>query len=78
VRDAFEFFNRPLEEARAILDERGATLIITCPQMPEMKGFTDAADDSFVRLYARNALPAWLIDRSSDTSPLKVYEVAPR
>lgn len=78
VRDTFEFFNQPLDRARSILDERGITLVVICPQMPETKGLADAAKDSFVKLYARNALPDWLIDRSSETSPLKVYEVAPR
>ncbi|MHB1101706.1 MAG: hypothetical protein ACYC0C_02760 [Devosia sp.] len=78
VRDAFEFFNRPLDQARAILDERGITLVVICPQMPEMEGLSNAAADSFVKLYARHALPGWLLDRSSESSPLKVYEVTPR
>jgi len=78
LRDAFEFFNQPLEQARAILEARDITLVVICPQMPEMAGLPDAAHSSFVKLYARDALPGWLVERSSETSPLKVYEVAPR
>ena len=78
VRDAFEFFNQPLEAKRAVLEERGVALVVICPQMPEMKGFTDAAEESFVRLHARRALPSWLINRSTEGSPLEVYEVVPR
>lgn len=78
VRDAFEFFNQPLERARDILDERGISLVVVCPQMPEMKGLPNAAEDSFVRLYAREALPDWLIERSSKSSPLRIYQVLPR
>lgn len=78
VRDAFEFFNRPLEQARGILDERGISLVIICPQMPETKGIAETAEDSFVRLYERGELPDWLIDRSDKGAPLRIYEVGPR
>ena len=78
IRDAMEFFNQPMEEARAILDARGIGLVAVCPQLPEMAGLAEAADDSFVKLYARGALPGWLIERSDDDSPLRIYAVAPR
>ena len=78
VRDTLEFFSRPLTETRSILDERGIALVVICPQMPEMEGLPDAAEDSFVKLYVRDELPAWLIERSSDASPLRIYAVAPR
>lgn len=78
VRDAFEFFNQPLEQARRILDERGIGLVIICPPMPETKGIAETAEDSFVRLYERGELPDWLIDRSDKGAPLRVYEVGPR
>jgi hypothetical protein len=75
VRDALDFFSRPLVEARAILDERGISLVVICPQMSEMKGLADAAEDSFVRLHARGALPAWLVERSDEGDPIEVFEV---
>lgn len=78
VRDAFAFFNRPLEQARSILDVRGISLVIICPQMPETKGIAETAADSFVRLYERGELPGWLVERSGKDSPLRVYEVLPR
>ena len=78
IRDAMEFFNQPMEEARAILDARGIGLVAVCPQLPEMAGLAEAADDSFVKLYARGALPGWLIERSDDDSPLRIYAGAPR
>jgi hypothetical protein len=78
VRDALNFFTRPLDEARAILDQRGISLVAICPKMPEMKGLLDAADGSFVELHARGALPAWLVERSDDGAPIEVFEVLPR
>lgn len=78
VRDAFRFFNEPLEQGRAILEARGIGLVVICPDMPEIRGLVDYTPDSFVSLFAQDRLPAWLIDRSLPTSPLKVYEVAPR
>ncbi len=78
VRDALQFFSLPLEQGRSILEQRSISLVVTCPQMPEMRGLADAGEDSFVRLYADGRLPAWLIDRSQPNSPLKIYEVESR
>lgn len=78
VREALQFFSRPLDLARSTLEERGISLVVICPQMPEMRGLAEAAEDSFVRLYARGQLPDWLIDRSQPGSPLRIYEVVPR
>ena len=78
VRDALRFFSLPLDQARSILDARGISLVVTCPQMPEMAGLADATADSFARLYARGQLPDWFIDRSRPDSPLRIYEVVPR
>jgi hypothetical protein len=77
VRDAFRFFNEPLEDQRAMLAERGIGLIVTCPAMAEMQGGpgTDAA--SFVALSAAGALPGWLVDQSLLEAPLRVYAVLP-
>lgn len=76
VRDAFRFFNDPIEEAKRIVDERGIGLVVICPGMPEMAGLPDAAPDSFVKLYAQGTLPEWLIDQSLPDSPLKVFAVS--
>jgi hypothetical protein len=78
VRDAFAFFNGPIEEARNILDRRGVTLVVICPSLPEMRGSVEVADDSFVRLYAEKSLPPWLVDMSVPGAPLKVFAVMPR
>jgi hypothetical protein len=78
VLDAFHFFNNPIAEARQILVTRGISLVVICPQLPEMQGLPDAAADSFVRLYAKGALPAWLHDVSLPGAPLKTYAVAPQ
>jgi hypothetical protein len=77
VRDTFDFFNQPIEAARAILDARGIGLVVTCPAMAEMRGLPDRAPDSFVELAPKNQLPPWLDDVSLD-GPLKVYAVLPR
>ncbi len=78
VLDAFRFFNGPIEEARAILDARGVTLVVTCPAMPEMGGLGISAPDSFVKLAPADALPGWLVDQSLPGAPLRVYAVLPR
>lgn len=77
VRDAFRFFNGPIEEARGILEQRGVTLVVVCAALPEMRGTEDAAPDSFVRLFAENALPGWLADTSLPDAPLRVFAVMP-
>jgi hypothetical protein len=77
VRDAYRFFNEPIDTARAILAERGIGLVVLCPAMPEVGGIAGQAEDSFAGLFARNALPDWLTDISQPASPLRVYAVAP-
>jgi hypothetical protein len=77
VRDAFRFFNDPIADARAILQERGIGLVVLCPAMPELRGLPSRAEDSFANLYARGEIPAWLDDVSLPDSPLKVYAVLP-
>ena len=76
--DTFAFFNQPLEQGRAILDERGITLVVTCFALPEMEGIPEANEDSFVRLAARDALPDWLEEISDPEAPLTIYRVQPR
>ena len=78
VLDAFHFFNEPIDTARAILEQRGIGLVVTCPAMAEMEGLIDAADDSFVRLWQAGTLPDWLADVSLPGGALKVYAVLPR
>src|SRR6185437_9406034 len=75
VRDAYRFFNGPIEAARQILAARGVTLVVICPQMPELRGLPDAAPDSFVKLFAANRLPAWLQPASGAGDALKVFRV---
>lgn len=75
--DAFHFFNRPIADARKILGARGVTLVVTCDAMPEMEGLPDAAPNSFVKLFARSALPAWLDEVSAPGAALKIYRVLP-
>lgn len=78
VRDALQFFNSPIDAARAILERREVTLVVTCRHMPEMRGLADAPPDSFVKLYATDALPGWLVDHSLPDTPLQVFSVTPR
>lgn len=78
VRDAFRFFNEPIDVARGILDHRGIGLVVICPAMTEVHGIVDYADNSFVALYAEKRLPNWLIDKSIPGEPLQVFAVAPR
>ena len=78
VRDAFAFFNEPIDTARNILERRGIGLVVICPTMPEMRGTGEVAADSFVRLYPEGRLPAWLVDQSLAEGPLKVFAVMPR
>jgi hypothetical protein len=77
VRDAFDFFNRPIGEARRILDRRGISLVVICPQMAELKGLPEAAGDSFSHLYAAGRLPAWLVPIALAGTPLQAFRVMP-
>ncbi len=77
VRDAIAFFNRPIDTVRPILDQRGVSLVVVCPQMAEMIGGFDPAPDSFVDLMAKGELPAWLHEVSLPDAPLKIYAVLP-
>tara|TARA_R110002124_G_scaffold1797_16_gene11503 strand:+ start:3628 stop:5415 length:1788 start_codon:yes stop_codon:yes gene_type:complete len=77
VRDAFRFFNDPIDQARTMLGARGIGLVVLCPAMAEIKGLSDRAPDSFASLYAAQALPAWLVDVSLPGSVLTVYAVTP-
>jgi hypothetical protein len=78
VRDAFDFFNTPIENARAILDRRGVTLVVVCPPLPEMRGLPEAADDSFVELHAAGTLPDWLLDEGPADATLRIFAVRPQ
>jgi hypothetical protein len=78
VRDAFDFFNKPLDEMREILDRRGVTMIVVCPALPEIRGMIEHGPNSFVSLFAEGTLPAWLTPVPLADSPLKAWAVAPR
>jgi hypothetical protein len=78
VRDTFDFLNKPIEQAYPILERRGIDLVVVCAPMPEMYGFRDSPDDSFVRLFDADRLPAWLERISPDGATLSVYRVLPR
>jgi hypothetical protein len=78
VRDAFDFFHDPIEEARAILDRRGISLVVTCPSLPELAERPDTAVDSFVALHRAEALPGWLAEIGPEGTPLRVFGVLPR
>ena len=75
--DTLGFFNRPIEDGRAILRARGITLVVICPAMREIRGLIDRAPDSFVTLFAERRLPAWLHEVSRPGDALVVYSVEP-
>jgi hypothetical protein len=77
VLDTFRFFNAPIAEARKILEARHITLVVTCPAMPELRGLSDAAEDSLVKDLAAGRLPPWLVDMSLPDTPLRIYAVVP-
>tara|TARA_R110002020_G_scaffold21095_19_gene71698 strand:- start:1390 stop:3174 length:1785 start_codon:yes stop_codon:yes gene_type:complete len=77
VRDAFRFFNDPLDQVRPMLASRGISLVVLCPSMPEVAGLPGRAPDSFASLYASNTLPAWLADVTPPGSVLKLFAVLP-
>lgn len=76
VRDTFDFFNGPADQAQAIARRRGLTLLVTCPAMPEMRGTGVPAADALVRALAIGPLPDWLHEIAAP-GPLKVYAIAP-
>jgi len=76
VLDAFRFFNRSAEEARAIATERGLGLVVTCDGLPEMHGTGLGEPGTLLNLLAQGNPPAWLADVSLG-GPLKVYAILP-
>jgi len=76
VLDAFRFFNRPVEEARAIAVRRGLGLVVTCPAMPEMQGVGTRETPALVDLLAAGTPPGWLAEVPAP-GPLRVYAVMP-
>jgi len=75
IIDSFDFFNLPIDDARDILVEREISLVVICKFLPEMKGLSDAAEDSFVRLGPNEELPDWLRNISLPGSIFDIYEV---
>jgi hypothetical protein len=75
IRDTFDFFNGPIQAARALLEARGITLVVACPGMAEMRGLADSAPDSFVKLHIAGALPDWLEKLSPPNAALEIYQV---
>jgi hypothetical protein len=78
VRDTFDFFNLPIDQARSILDRRHIGLVVTCPAMAEMSGLPGRAANSFSALAQAGTLPDWLADVTPSGGALKVYAVLPR
>ena len=78
ILDAYHFFNGPIDQARQILAARGVTLVVICPAMPAMQGLPTAVPDSFVKLYAKQALPTWLAPIGAPDAVLKLFAVRPQ
>jgi hypothetical protein len=76
--DTFRFFNGPIGDARAILEARGITRVVTCDNLTEVHGLPDHAPDSFVALYAAKTLPSWLVEQTPPSGALRVFAVQPR
>lgn len=74
--DTVRFFNNPIAEARLIIAARGIERVVTCANLPEMKGYPDASPDSFLNLQQRGGLPDWLVEVTPEGSALRQYEVA--
>lgn len=74
--DTYRSFNGPIAEAKAILAARGIDYLVLCPGMPELRGQPDAAPDSLVKLYAKGALPDFLVRVPLADTPLELYRVA--
>ena len=77
VLDTFRFLNNPIDEARQILEARGIGMVVVCPAMPELRGIGGTAPDSFVRLFATDALPGWLREVTPSGSVLRLFQVIP-
>ena len=75
IRDAFLFFNEPIDQARDILTIRGITLVVACPQMVEKQTNDSTAPDSFAALVRDDRLPAWLHEVSAPGATLRIFNV---
>ena len=76
VLDTFNAFNRPAEDALALLEARGITHVVVCDAMAEMRGLADAAEDSLVRQLAENRHPDWLEPLAGD-GKLRLFALRP-
>ncbi len=74
--DTFHFFNGPADEARAIAEQRGLGLLVTCDPLPEMRGPGRAEAGTMLNLLAEGTPPDWLADVSLG-GPLRVYAILP-
>jgi hypothetical protein len=76
VLDAFRFFNRPVEEARAMAERRGLDLLVICEAMPEMQGAGLREPGTVLSLLAAGTPPDW-IEPLSLEGPLETYRLSP-
>lgn len=73
--DSFNFFNGPPEKAQAILSRRGISLVVICPGLPELQGFSDADANSLLNQLQEGNMPDWLYETTPPASVLRTFAV---
>ena len=76
ILDVQHAFKRSPEEARAIMRRRGATLLLTCPDMAESTNYRAKAPAGFYARLARGERFAWLQPVALPAhSPFRLYRI---
>ncbi len=76
IGDSYRIFGGPAEEARAILEERGIDLVVSCDALVDLTGGDLDAPDSLKAQLSRGETPDWLSPVPAPKGPLKIYRVA--
>lgn len=78
MADQIRIFTSAPETARNILEARGITYIITCPDEPELKIYAKKHPDGLSAMLDKNDQPDWLKPVILPDSSLSLWRVAPK
>lgn len=75
LHDAFDFFNKPHQQARQIAAKRGLTHLVACDDFVQANLTDNPAPDSIGKMLNRYELPDWLKQISPADDPIKIYQI---
>lgn len=75
LHDAFDFFNKPQQQARQIAAKRGLTHLVTCEEYVQATLTDNPAPDSVGKMLSRDETPDWLRLISPPDEPIQIYQI---